>query len=384
MFVGDDFRALQAVNLIAGMLLFPAIYFLCREAGLRFETSLVAAALCPFFPSVWVYGGSAFSDVPSLTLVTFAVALLLRGARDRKAYFLGALLLAFAIGIRPQNVLIGLFPAINASRRRRPRDIAITAGIAIAAIAILYGSAIEATGIQRFVNAVSRHSQYIAHNDSFVSPSRPPLSTIFERLFLRQYSAPALNVVMSLCVLIAIVFAIRERSRPIARIAMTFAPFVIFALLMLDHLSTRRYSIGYAPMFAILAADGVSRIGRRYALLLGGALAIGFIVWTWPALTIVRTTIAPPILGVEAAVRLKAQPLYVAIAMTRFVDYLAPSMRYVPVLDENATPDGWLLTEIDHTQPRGEVFRRDPGRLWNIVRHRYFTVALEPPHLHTQ
>src|SRR5256885_4788612 len=74
----DDFHALQAVSTVAAMLLFPAVLMLGRELRLRAETAMAAAALCAFFPNVWFFGGTAFSDVASLTLVVFAVALLLR------------------------------------------------------------------------------------------------------------------------------------------------------------------------------------------------------------------------------------------------------------------------------------------------------------------
>ena len=97
---GSDFHALQAINVIAGMLLFPVLFLLAREIGFRFPTATIAAALCAFFPNVWFFGGTAFSDVPSIVLVVFAVALLIRGARDRWAYFAGTLLLAISIGIR--------------------------------------------------------------------------------------------------------------------------------------------------------------------------------------------------------------------------------------------------------------------------------------------
>ena len=42
----DDFRSLQAVSLLAGMLLFPAMLMLARELRLRFEVACVAAVLC--------------------------------------------------------------------------------------------------------------------------------------------------------------------------------------------------------------------------------------------------------------------------------------------------------------------------------------------------
>src|SRR5437773_7820706 len=90
--VGDDFRSLQTLNLIAGFLLFPAVFMLARELRLSFATSTIAAALCAFFPNVWFYGGTAFSDIPSITLVVFGVALLFRGCRDAEAYLLVAFL----------------------------------------------------------------------------------------------------------------------------------------------------------------------------------------------------------------------------------------------------------------------------------------------------
>ena len=37
--VPDDFRALQAVNLIAALLVFPAVYLFARELRLRFMTA---------------------------------------------------------------------------------------------------------------------------------------------------------------------------------------------------------------------------------------------------------------------------------------------------------------------------------------------------------
>src|SRR5881409_3740198 len=55
--VGDDFRSLQTLNLVAGFLLFPAVFMLARELRLPFATSTIAAALCAFFPNVWFYGG---------------------------------------------------------------------------------------------------------------------------------------------------------------------------------------------------------------------------------------------------------------------------------------------------------------------------------------
>ncbi len=392
-FTGSDFRALQSVNLIGGVLLFPAMFMLARELRLRFTTSIIAGVLLAFFPNVWFFGGTGFSDVVTITMVIYAVAFLFRGCRDANAYFIGTFLLAVSVGIRPQNLLVGIFPAAIATwyrARESVRDVVFAALIGTAVIGVSYLSAIHATGSAgAYVNAIRVHGEYISRVDSYRSPDRPPLWRLIDRFFIKQYESPGLSIATSVFVLLSIVGAIRDRDRSMLFNAATFAPFAIAAWLMLDRYSVSRFSIGYAPMFAIFAADGIARISRRNDVqaLLGAALIVGFIIYTWPALTIARTTIAPPVLGVDA-VRQHLDPnrteLYVAFPMTPFIDYFLPNHPYHLVFDERALPltvptrPPYLLTEIDHTQPLGYVFSRDRGPLWNIARRHYFEVALEP------
>ena len=170
--------------------------------------------------------------------------------------------------------------------------------------------------------------------------------------------------------------------------AATFAPFAIAAWLMLDRYSVSRFSIGYAPMFAIFAADGIARITRRpqFEAILGGALIGGFVIYTWPALNISRRTVSPSVLGVEAVrqhLDPRATDLYVAFPMSPFIDTFLPYYPYRQVFDERGLPlttpvrPTYFLTEVYHTRPTGWVFRRDRGALWNIARRHYFEVALE-------
>ena len=258
--VPDDFRALQAVNVIAAMLVFVAVFVFARELRLRFATCISAGALFAFFPNVWFFGGGAFSDVPSIVLVLFAVTFLLKGARDRKAYWLGTLLLALAIGIRPQNFLVGLIPGILATRKRRWWEVLVALLIGVVICGAAFGGAIYATGsLHEYQRMVREHGQYIAQVDSFRSPDRPPLWRIFDRFFIKQYQSPVLSIVASLFVAVSIAGAFRERNRSLAMNALTFVPFAIFAWMMLDRFSISRFSIGYQPMFAIFLADGIAR-----------------------------------------------------------------------------------------------------------------------------
>jgi hypothetical protein len=388
--IPSDFRALQAVNLIAGVLVFPAMYLLARELQMRFETSVIAASLFAFFPNVWFFGGTAFSDVPSIVLVIFAVVFLLRGRESGRDYLFGTLLLALAIGIRPQNLLVGLFPGALATFRRRPREIVAAVLIGVIVVGLAFGSAIYATGKYRdYVNTVKAHGDYIARIDSFRAPERPPLWRLFDRFFLKQYQSPPMSVVVSIFVAISLIGAIRNRDRAMLYNLLTWGPFAVSAWLMLDRFSINRFSIGYAPMFAIFAADGIARASRGNRNVENGIFAViaaGFVIWTAPAFREVRTQIAPSVEATDVAVQTldpKASHLFVGYAMTPFIEYLAPDYPITRVMDDRAVPmkmtaNPMLLAEVSEPQPGGRLFTRTRDRLWNIARRHYFEVVLKP------
>lgn len=390
LFTSSDFHALRAVNLIAALLIFPAMFLLARELRWRFRTSMIAALLFSFFPNVWVFGGTAFSDIPSIVLVVFACAMLLRGVRSRNAYWLGTLLLALAIGIRPQNALVGLWPGLVATRKRRPGEIVVALMIGVVVCGVAFGIAAEATGgIQKYIDTVRWHGDYISRTDSFRNPDRPPLWRMADRFFLKQYQSPVLSAIASLFAIVSIISAIRTRDRRVLYALFMFAPCAIMAWLMLDRFSISRFSIGYQPMFALLAADGIARATERRPWLepaLGIALAFAFVTYTVPTLGTLRNELSPPVRAIEAVKRHfdpKRQELFVGYAMVPFVEALAPSTKFTRVMDDRAMPftargDAWLLAEISDTEPAGFFFGRDRGRLWNIVRRHYFEVTLKP------
>jgi hypothetical protein len=393
-FTHDDFRALQSINLITAILLFPAVFLLARELRMRFETSLVAGLICAFLPNVWFFGGTAFSDVPSITLVVFAAAMLLRGCRDANAYLIGAFVLALACGIRPQNILIGLAPGIVSTwyrARHSVRDVIFAGVVGAVTVALAFGSAIHATGTwEQYITAVRAHGDYIAHVDSWRAPGRPPLWRLFAPFFLQQYQFRPMTVVMSLFVIISAAGAIRQRDRAVLLAFLTFAPFAVLAWLMLDRFSINRFSIGYCPMFAILAADGIARAVRyraRAELAIGLVITAAFAIWTWPALQTVRKEVAPPVQAMQAVrerLDRRRDHLFVAFGMVPFMEYFNPYFPFQRVNDEHALPLSiasrrpWLVAEVDPDAAQGVTFRRERGRLWNITRRHYFAVSLEP------
>ena len=88
--VTGAFAALQTVVVVCGIALFPLMFLVARELGFGFRTSLASAALLAGFPNVVIFGGSAFSDVPSLTVTLAAVLLLLRGRQSPVALLGGS------------------------------------------------------------------------------------------------------------------------------------------------------------------------------------------------------------------------------------------------------------------------------------------------------
>ena len=397
-----DFRALQSVTVISSLFLFPAVYFLARSVRMSFSTSVIAGVLCAFFPNVWFFGGTAFSDIPSVVLVLVAVALLFRGVDDRRAYLAGSLVLALAMAIRPQNLLVGLFPGAMATWfrwRDRKRDVVFAALVGVVTVAIFYGAAIALTGWSRYFAAVAAHRDYIWNIDSFRSAQRPPLWRISDRFFIKQYGSPPLSIVTSILVLISTVGAIRTRDRRIGFLAAAFLPFCFVAWAMLDRFSISRFSIGYIPLFACLAADGIRRVAvtaeRRFGgnelvteTTIGAVLALAFAIWTLPALAVVRNTVSPPLQAIAVTKRTlnpAGDRLYVAYSMVPYVEYFVPRRPWLRVLDERAIPlddlnpnPAFLLTEHDYPVSRGYAFTRHRGGLWNIARRHYFDVSLAP------
>jgi 4-amino-4-deoxy-L-arabinose transferase-like glycosyltransferase len=367
----SDFRALQVVNVIAAMLVFPAVFAFAREAGAQFRSAAIAGALCAFIPPLWFYGGTALSDVPSLVVVTFAATLLLRGRRDRSAFIAGALLLGCAIGMRPQNALIGLVPALLAMRKRRASETVAAIVIGATVIAMTYGAAMHATGsVERFRTAFASQQQYVMQHDSFLSPDRPSLVSLLERFFVKPYGPTHLSLLLSLFVFAGVV----RRDKAALLAAATFGPFALFAWLMLDRFQVARYAIGYAPMLAMFAATGIAWIARRFDVQVTAVVVLLLAIWTMPILNNVRTQLSPPVAAIEALRRAQPQSLFVGHSMTAFMDYYLPHVRYQRVIDARGLPvrwngEPWLLADV--TDRRGKY-----GPLWTFARRQFFDVDL--------
>lgn len=399
----SDFRAIQFVVVAGAMLLFPVMMFLGRELRLPLPTATVAAFLLAFFPNVWFFGGTAFSDVPSLTLVVLACALLLRGCRSFRSLVLGAFVLAIAAGFRPQNLLVGCFPALiacwfrlRATRSLRQPLLGMLVGAATLAAA--YGGAALATDDWRqYLEAVRYHSAYIEKVDSYRNPLRPTLQYMFDDFFIRPFRMWQINAAVSLLVAIGAVAGFVRRRPPVMIAFMAFGPFCLLGWLMLDRHSTSRFSIGWAPLIAICAAEGIEWLSRWIAFLthrprgrmiargvLTAALILLMISWTFPALKVVRRKTSPPMQAI-AWIRGNipaGSHIYFESAVEPFANLMLKGDYRLEKFEGDA-PDvpgqpGWVFREGVSSHPLAQNFSYRRGTLWDLARRRYFEVSVGP------
>jgi hypothetical protein len=384
---GDDFHALRAVSLIASMFVFPALYALARALRFPFRTSVIAALLFSFLPNVWYWGGTAFSDIFAVVLFLAGAALLLR---DR--YFLGSVLFAATLLVRPQNVLMA-YPWFLASwRRRRIRD--VLASAALIALLVLggYGLAARATGgWQPFLSAARAHQRYVATVDGPLNPNRAaPVKLLFP-FAIDPFHAGGASYL--LCALAGVAF-LRPRRRDLD-VVLTFAPSFVLAWLMLSVTGASRFAVGYMPMHVLLAADGMGVIAafvaRRRELYLDAVFAaaiIGcYVFWIWPSLTEVRTHDAPPVAAarwIEQHVPRATGKVYVQGGMVPFADYFLAGYdteEARQTFDPTAVPEepnAVYLADRESRAPRAVTFRRPRSHLWALFNQRYFESSVVP------
>ncbi len=374
----DAFHALQCVAVLSSLLVFPAMFFLARELRASAFTAMAAGLLLAFFPNVWFYGGTALSDVPSMVLALVACALLLRGCRNDAALLAGAILLGVAAGFRPQNLLIGFAPAVIALLHRRKAAL-IGAFFGALIVVASYGTAARLSGgWDVYRETLARHSHYIREVDSFLSPLRPGLVQVADDFFFWPYRAPVINIAV---MVLAIAGVLRKRNWLVLAI---YAPFLLFAWLELDFHSASRFSIGYMPLYAMLAAEGIPRRGRAVTL---GALVAVMMAWMFPVLRVVHTTLSPPVAAIDAIEALDPRVVvYVDERLAAHAELLIT--HHERRAAKNAPPivagrDAVLLREGASTAPGARTFARDPYRLAQVTRARYFETSIVPARLAT-
>jgi hypothetical protein len=238
---------------------------------------------------------------------------------------------------------------------------------------------------------VIAHQRYLSEVDSFLSPTRPSLMRVADDFFVRPFRVSPINVILTILAVVSLVTAVWRSRWPVLVAVAAFGPFWILAWLTLEFHSASRFSIGYMPLLAILCSDALTqltaglraeRLRRAVVFAAIAALAGSMAMWTWPAISLARRELSPPM---QAVVHLRAMgpevPIYVQKRMRPFAEYFLENSRLAHVEESppsKVAESSLYLREGVSGAPGAQTFSwpRDP--LWNIARRRYFSVAVVP------
>lgn len=398
--VHHDFHALCTVSTIFAMMLFPAMFALARQLRFSFRTSLIAALLFAFFPNVWYYGGTGFSDIAAVTVFVIAAAVTLRGRDDRRWYFIGSALIGLSVTFRPQNAVMAIYPWLLASWprfRARKSDPILAAVLSLAIAGIGYGGAAAATGSWKaYKEAVDAHRKYVIAVDGWQNPHRPPSLSLLPILVVDPYDGNRMCFALAALAGVSVLGGLVRRDRRPFEVLLIFVPFLIVAMFMLNPQASGRLSLGYLPMHALLAADGIGAIAtllsfRRERIAIAiqtlGALAMtcAFISWVWPCLQEVRHHDSPTVEVMHWLRRNVPKDrgfVYVQGGLAPFADYYLEGWQYEHVGDRSVDtldPRGGHALYVCDALSGDETainFTRKRRRLWNLFLARYFETSV--------
>jgi hypothetical protein len=175
-----------------------------------------------------------------------------------------------------------------------------------------------------------------------------------------------------------------------------FVPTAIMSWLMLDTTAVTRYGLGYVMLFAFLGAHGIDVIaGLRETELAEDAVAASacallvfvLIVWTLPALKIVRAHASPPVAAmrwIRTNVPKAGPKLYLDDSLGYHAAYQLAGYsthffeRYAQIPDAAYAPGNYCLVDRVTVQPHALLYRFERGRLADIARRSYFDVSVIP------
>ena len=360
------------------------------------------AALLSAFPNVLLFGGGAFSDVPSLAIALASIALLLRGRSSPFAFIAGMMLAGAAASIRPQNLLVCAAPAwlaIPSLWRSSRRAVVIGLVLTAAIVAVSYGGAAVATGSwEGYAEAFRQHASYIAQVDSWRNPERAPLPEVAELVFVRPFRAASLPGIVSSLALLALIDLVVNRHRPTAIVVATYLPMMLLGLMMLDWLSMPRFALAWMPFHAILASRGAAIVATmirswlrtpatEVQWLLMAPLALAMIQRTLPALEIMRTSVSPPVAAMRhiaetrdpAKTRVWAtEGSTSAMARLELQQFEISSIRKVEDVPLSRDGRDAILDAEGNLYGAETVFVRNRKPFLGVERARFFEVSIVP------
>ncbi|HYH08620.1 MAG TPA: hypothetical protein VEK11_16310 [Thermoanaerobaculia bacterium] len=392
-FTATDFHALQTINVLAGMAVLPVLFWVARSLRFSFWPALVAASLFAFLPNVWFFGGTGFSDVPAMVLFLAAIAAYLGAGTSARKYAIASVLFGAALLVRPQNALVAVFPWTIATlrfvRAREWRPVIAGTLIAVAIAMAGYGLAAWATGFTDYYHALVNHSRYVRHADSVASDWRAPLHEVL-LIQLDPYHAGKVSILVNLLALLGV---LRGPRNTVLETLFTFAPFFLFAALVVNPLGSSRFSLNYMAGIILLTTLGIFAIADFFprarlpiAFAFTFLIAGRFIYWVLPAFEQPRTTESAPVQAVQWVAKHvpKTSTIFMDESIWPWARYyirdheLVHVFSYPDIVRHDDVRDGWYVRMNRSSIDSARHFIRPRNRTWNIVTPRAFEASVLP------
>jgi hypothetical protein len=268
-----------AAALIAAFSIFR---FLSNTSMALWATTLLAAN-----PLFWLNGSRPMSDMPGLALALVAQALFLKGATNKRALVIGAVVVGVAAGVRAQTACLTLPLFAYALGRQRREGVLWMATRPVAALAIgglAWGIPLllVSGGVNNYLIALSTQAgeDFAWAGMLWTTPTPRRLILALWDTFVLPWDSVPFGIVIGLLALIGALVALQRQRRAVPLIALAFGPYVIFHLLFQETTHVR-YAMPTLPGMVWLVVCATSLAGRA-APAAGAAIAAAALWFSLP------------------------------------------------------------------------------------------------------
>ena len=351
--LGDPFAALVALNIVACVVGFAALYRAFRNYVDDADVALAGSLIFYLSAGMLIHSTLALADATAIMFLALTFATLSQpGVVRASGALLGggtegapearttpalnpaiasAIYASASIGCRPQFA-IPLVPALIVAlflcfRTWKQRAIAIGVFTIVSLVWLI--PLIQATGGWKgFTNYELGQARYFAAHDAAASRGSKTLLRLAARFVLRAWGSSITIALVGLFAAIGVIPFLRGWRRSIIPFVVFTFEHLGFAIAAMDPADAVRYSLPALPLFALLAALGLRFV--RIPWWIGTAVIAGLSAWYVSPVLIDRVTTPSPMVAaaryVNANVPRNAVVLYEAGTRSH-VEWLLPLYR---------------------------------------------------------
>jgi hypothetical protein len=239
--------------------------------------ALWATALLGASPLFWLAGSRPMSDMPGLALALAAQALFLKGASDKRALVIGALMAGLAAGVRVQTACLTLPLFAFALLQQRREGVLWMATRPIAAMAVggfawAIPLIVFSGGVDSYLAALGSQAgeDFAWTGMLWTTPTPRRLAFALWETFVLPWDSVPLGIVMGLLALVGVLIGLLRYRRAVLLLTLAFGPYALFHLLF-QETSHVRYAMPTLPAMAWLVVCAAS-VAARGAVLVDAAV----------------------------------------------------------------------------------------------------------------